>query len=199
MNRILILIGALGLLLAMEPRLLAGSSNKKKDQFTIRIHGEGSSEDGEKFVIPVELLDGRKAHLSIMPLLTEHEVKSVYPFKSPDGSGGAYLRLDGHGSNLLTQYSMEKRGSVLAVMVNGRQAVDVLVDAPVKDGLFVIPRGLTMADEARLVNGFPLMGQENSPSQKKKKQPFSPTDIMIPPKASDLRNASAQPATTTAP
>jgi hypothetical protein len=94
---------------------------------------------------------------------------------------------------------MEKRGSVLAVMVNGRQAVDVVVDAPVKDGLFVIPRGLTMADEARLVNGFPLMGQENSPSQKKKKQPFSPTDIMIPPKASDLRNASAQPATTTAP
>jgi hypothetical protein len=199
MNRILILIGALGLLLAMEPRLLAGSSNKKKDQFTIRIHGEGSAEDGEKFVIPVELIDGRKAYLSIMPLLTEHEVKSVYPFKSPDGSGGAYLRLDGHGSNLLTQYSMEKRGSVLAVMVNGRQAVDVLVDAPVKDGLFVIPRGLTMADEARLVNGFPLMGQENSPSQKKKKQPFSPTDIMIPPKASDLRNASAQPATTTAP
>jgi len=41
------------------------------------------------------------------------------------------------------------------------------------------------------VNAFPLMGQENSKNQKKKKQPFAPANIMLPPKASDLSGASA--------
>jgi hypothetical protein len=176
-----------GLLLLAGPWASAKSS---KEILTIRIHGEGSAEDGDKFTTPVALLDGRKAYLSIMPLLTEHEVKAVCPFKTPDGSGGAYLRLDNHGANLLTQYCLEKRGSMLVVLINGRQVVDVLVDTVVKDGIFVIPSGMTMAEEARLVNAFPLMGQENSAAQKKKKQSSSPRNIMLPPKASDLEKAS---------
>ena len=201
MKQILLVLCVLGLLVALEPQSLAGASNKKKDVFTVRVHGEGSPEDGAKFTVPVVLLDGRQTTLSIMPLLNEHDIKSVYPFKAADGTGGAYLRLDAHGSNLLTQYSIEKMGrsSVLAVMMNGRQVANLVVDAPVRDGIFVVPSGMTMAEEARLVNAFPLMGQENSPAQKKKKQPFSPTNIMLPPKASELRNASAPPPTATAP
>jgi hypothetical protein len=193
MKRIFFLTGTLCLVLALGPCAQAGASNKKKDLLTIRIHGEASPEDGPKFSTPIMLLDGRRAPFSVMPLLTEHEVKTIYPFKAPDGSGGVYLFLDGHGANLLTEYSIEKmgHGSVMAVLVNGRQVIDLLVDAPVRDGRFVIPSGLTMAEEARLVNAFPIYGQENSPAQKKKKQPFSPTDIMLPPKASDLRSASA--------
>jgi hypothetical protein len=172
---------------------IAGSSNKKKDQLSVRIHGESAAEDGDKFSVPLNLLDGRRTALSIMPLLSEHDIQSVYPFKAADGSGGAYLRLDGHGANLLTQYSIEHMGSgkVLAVMIGGRQVADLVVDAPVKDGIFVIPYGLTMAEEARLVNAFPLMGQENAKSQKRKARPFSPTDIILPPKASDVGGASA--------
>ena len=193
MKRILLLLGITALtLIAMSP-VHAGASNKKKDVFTIRIHGEASPEDGEKFSVPVILLDGRKTSLSIMPLLNEHDIKSVYPFKNPDGTGGAYLRLDGHGSNLLTEYSIERmgRGNILAVMVNGRQVTDLVVDKAIRDGIFVSPSGMTMAEEARLVNAFPIMGQENSKSQKKKKQPFSPANIMLPPKATDLSGASA--------
>ena len=189
---LLFVSGILGLLLAGMPSVHAGGSNKKKDLVTIRVHGEASPEDGDKFSVPVTLLNGKKTTLSIMPLLNEHDIKSVYPFKAPDGTGGAYLRLDGHGSNLLTEYSIEKmgRGSILAVMVNGRQVADLVVDAPVRDGIFVIPSGMTMAEEARLVNAFPLMGQEGRKDQKKKRQPFSPTNIMLPPKASDLSGAS---------
>ena len=192
MKQILFVLGVLGLLVVLEPCSQAGSSNKKKDVFTVRVHGEGSPEDGAKFTVPVVLLDGRKTTLSIMPLLSEYDIKGVYPFKAADGTGGSYLRLDTHGANLLTQYSIEKmgRGSVLAVMMNGRQVANLVVDAPVRDGIFVVPSGMTMAEEARLVNAFPLMGQENNPAQKKKKQPFSPTNIMLPPKASELRNAS---------
>jgi len=201
MNRILLSAVLLALPILLAPSASAGSSNKKKDTVTIRVHGEAGQEDGEKFSIPYVLVDGRKTTLSVMPLLSEHDVKSVYPFKAPDGTGGAYLKLDSHGANLLTQFSIEKMGrnAVLAVIVNGRQVADLVVDAPVRDGIFVIPSGMTMVEEALLVNGFPLMGQENSPAQKKKKQPFSPTNIMLPPKASDLRRTSAQPSSPAAP
>lgn len=198
MKRLPIVIGltaSLAVTGLFPAQALAGGSNSKKDAFAIRIHGEGNTEDGEKFSVPVVLLDGRKTTLSIMPLLNEHDIKAVYPFRAPDGSYGAYLRLDFHGSNLLTQYSIEKSGrnSVLAVMVNGRQVVDLMVDKPIRDGIFCIPSGMTLLESAKMANSFPVMGQENSAAQKKKKQPFSPTDIMLPPKASDLRDASAPP------
>ena len=88
----------------------AGTSNKKKDVLSVRIHGEGGAEEGEKFTVPVVLIDGRRAALSIMPLLSEHDIKSVYPFRAAVGSFGIYLRLDPHGANLLTQYSLERMG-----------------------------------------------------------------------------------------
>ena len=170
----------------------AGTSNKKKDVLSVRIHGEGGAEEGEKFTVPVVLIDGRRAALSIMPLLSELDIKSVYPFRAADGSFGIYLRLDPHGANLLTQYSLERMGrnNVLAVMVNGRQVTDVIVDKPVRDGLFCIPQGLTMIEAARFVNAYPVMGQENSKSQKKKNPKFMPSNIMLPPKAADLMGAS---------
>jgi hypothetical protein len=193
MKRILIPCTALALLLALEPTLMAGGSNKKKEELTIRIHGEANPVDGEKFSVPVVLLDGRKTSLAIMPLLSEHDIKSVYPFKAADGSCGAYLRLNPHGTDLLTQYSIENMGrnKILAVLVNGRQTADLIVDKPVRDGVFVIPSGMSMVEAAKLTVAYPEMGQENNPEQKKKKPPFSPKNIMLPPAASDLRNANA--------
>jgi hypothetical protein len=172
--------------------LHAGTSNKKKEVLSVRIHGEGGAEEGEKFTVPVTLLDGRRAALSIMPLLSEHDIKSVYPFRAADGSYGVYLKLDQHGANLLTQYSLERMGrnNVLAVMVNGRQVTDVVVDKPVRDGLFCIPLGLSMIEAARFVNAYPVLGQENAKAQKKKNPKFMPSNIMLPPKPSDLKGAS---------
>jgi len=193
MKRLLFPCAAIAFLLALEPSSMDGGSNKKKDALTIRIHGEASPEDGEKFSVPVILLDGRKTSLSIMPLLSEHDIKSVYPFRAADGSCGAYLRLNPHGTDLLTQYSIENMGrnKVLAVMVNGRQTADLIVDKPVRDGVFVIPSGMTMVEDAKLAIAFPEMGQENNPDQKKKKPSSSPKNIMLPPKAADLQNAAA--------
>jgi hypothetical protein len=192
MNRPLPALCLLGLLLAFAAfpaDLQAGASDKKKEAFSIRIHAEGRPEDGEKFSVPIVLLDGRKTTLSIMPLLNEHDIKAVYPFKTADGTYGAFLRLDGHGANLLTQYSIEKMGAntTLTVFINGRQVISVIVDKPVKDGIFWIPSGMTIMEEARMVNAFPVMGQENAASQKKKKDQFMPKNIMLPPKASDIQ------------
>jgi hypothetical protein len=193
MKRLTLTFAMLGMILAAEPPASAGGSDKKKDALTIRIHGEASPEDGDKFSVPVILLDGRKSTLSIMPLLSEHDIKSVYPFKTPDGSCGAYLKLNAHGSDVLTQYSVENMGrnKVLAVMINGRQVADLIVDKPVQDGLFVIPSGMSMVEDAKLTMAYPLMGQENNPEQKKKRASSSPKNIMLPPKASDLSGATA--------
>jgi hypothetical protein len=176
--------------------LHAGGSGKQKDAVIIRIHGETAQEEGDKFAVPVTLVDGRKTAVSIMPLLSEHDIASVYPFNAPDGSYGSYLKLDQHGANLLTQYSLERTGrnNVLAVMINGRHVIDVLVDKPVRDGIFCIPRGLTIVEAARLVNRFPVTGHEHDKAEKKKKPKFLPTDIMLPPKASDLKGAAGTPA-----
>jgi hypothetical protein len=187
MKRIFVVTGALCLLFASGVSLDAGATKKKKDVLNIRIHGEATPQDGEKFSVPFTLLNGTKTYLSIMPVLSEHEVRSILPFKNPDGSLGVFLYLDAHGANLLAEYSIEKmgRGSMLAVMVNGRQVIDLEVDKPVRDGVVYIPYGLTMEEEARLVNAFPLAGQKG------KKAPLSPTNIMLPPKASDISGASA--------
>jgi hypothetical protein len=184
---------ALVLALALSTGSSPGAaSNKKKDVFTVRIHGEAGQEDGEKFSVPVVLLDGRKTALSIMPLLNEHDIKAIHPVKAPDGSYGAFLVLDPHGSNLLTQYSTEHMGrnTTLTAFVNGRQVISVMVDKPVKDGVFVIPSGMTIVEAARMVNAFPLVGQEKKASERKKR-PSAPVNVMLPPKASDISSPAA--------
>jgi hypothetical protein len=193
---ILPLLMLAGAIAACMPSATAGGSDRKKEALSLRVHGETAMEEGERFAVPVVLLDGRRTAVSIMPLLNERDIRSVSPFRSADGSYGVYLHLDQHGANLLTQYSLEHMGrnSMLVVMVNGRHVTDLLVDKPVRDGIFPIPAGLTIVEAARFSNAFPIAGREKSASEKKKKAGFMPADIMLPPKASDLKGASAVPA-----
>ena len=171
----------------------AGGSDKKKNALSLRIHGETGAEEGEKFAVPVTLLDGRRTAVSIMPLLSEHDIRSVFPFHAQDGTYGVYLTLDGHGANLLTSYSVEHMGrnNVLVVMLDGRHVTDIIVDKPVCDGVFPISGGLTIVEAAKFVNAYPVTGHEREKSQKGKKPKFQPGNIMLPPKAADLQGATA--------
>ena len=180
---------------AWMPSASAGGSDRKKEELSFRVHGETAMEEGEKFAVPVALLDGRRTAVSIMPLLNEHDIRSVSPFHAQDGSYGVYLHLDQHGANLLTQYSLEHMGrnSVLVVMVNGRHVTDLLVDKPVRDGIFAIPGGMTIVEAAKFANAFPIAGRENTKAEKKKRPGFMPSNIMLPPKASDLRGVPPAP------
>lgn len=130
-----------------------------------------------------------------MPLLNEHDIRAVSPFHATDGSYGIYLLLDQHGANLLSQYSLEHmgRGKELVVMLNGRHVTDLVVDKPVRDGIFPIPSGLSIIEAAKIANAYPIAGQEKNKAQKQKKEPFMPSNIMLPPKASDLQGANPAP------
>jgi hypothetical protein len=188
-----LLLLSLAVILAAAPAARAGGSDRKKEVFSVRVHGEAGQEEGEKFCVPVVLLDGRKTSVSIMPLLSEHDVRSVQPFHAADGTYGVYLTLTPHGANLLSEYSIENmgRGKELAVMVGGRHVVDLVVDKQVRDGLFPIPSGLTILEAGRFATTFPITGMEKRASERRKKEPFLPSNIMPLPRASDLRGAAS--------
>lgn len=143
---------------------LAGA---KKPVLDLRIHAEGTEAEAPTFAIPATLLDGRPAFLQRMPLVSQSEVDSVYPFQAADGSGGIYLKLDPHGSRLLQQHTMSRQGQLLVVMLNGRMVSNLLVDRPINDGIVCIPRSLSGEDIALLTTSFPVLGEEGKGKKKR--------------------------------
>ncbi len=131
----------------------------KKPVVELRIHGEGIAAEAPTFAFPATLLNGRETFLSRMPLITQREIHSVFPFAAADGSQGVYLKLDNHGSGLLKQHTMERSGRLLAVFFNGRQVSNLVVDRPVNDGIVSIPRGLDSAEVELLTSAYPVIGE----------------------------------------
>ena len=149
---------------------------KKQSAVAVRFYAEGGAEGGD-FSQPVELLNPkRKTFMQSMPLVTEREILSFYPFQARDNSGtfGASFRLDAHGSNLLSEHTMSRRGSYILAYFNGRHVVDLYVDRAVTDGVITIPSGLSANDISLLEISFPLMGHEKEKPAQKPKPPKAP-------------------------
>jgi hypothetical protein len=126
----------------------------------VRIHALGTAAEAPTFAIPATLLNGTPVFLARMPLLSQREIKAVYPFVAADGSHGTYFKVDNHGTRLLHQHTMSRRGELLVVLLNGRQVSNLLVDRVIDDGIITIPRGLSADDLAVLTSVFPVLGQE---------------------------------------
>lgn len=150
------------LLLGLCAAALLCTGGAKKPAVELRIHGEGIAAEAPTFAFPATLLNGRETFLSRMPLITQREIRSVFPFAAADGSQGIYLKLDNHGSSLLQQHTMERSGRLLAVFINGRQVSNLVVDRPVTDGIVSIPRGLDASEVELLTTAFPVMGETGS-------------------------------------
>jgi len=154
--RLLVVVGALA--------CVAGA---KKPVLDLRIHAQGTEAEAPTFAIPATLLNGTPTFLQRMPLITQSEIESIYPFAAADGSQGVYLKLGQHGSRLLQQHSMSQQGQLLVVMLNGRMVSNLLVDRPITDGIVCIPRALTQEDIALLTSAFPIIGQEGKSKKKR--------------------------------
>ncbi len=74
-----------------------------------------------------------------------------------DGSMRCVFKLDPGGTQKLDSVSVEKRGTSLVAVVNGRQVTDMLIDQRVSDGIIMIPGGLSDPDIRSLVKKFPVM------------------------------------------
>jgi hypothetical protein len=149
--------------------LCAGESNQS-NEVQVRLHTEGLEQEGPTFVVPVTLTNPpKKTFLRKVPIITERDIVSFYPFAAADGSIGCYFKLDADGGHKLHQHSVEKLDTVVVAMINGRVATTMMVDKQVKDGILPIPSGFLPIEVVKLQTKFPIMGKEKEFDEQKKK------------------------------
>jgi len=112
-----------------------------------RVHAEANPNDTAAFSASVPaLFSGKRVAIERAPRLSERDVVAFYPYSTKDGSNGALFQLDEHGRVTLDALSVEQRGRLLFVLVNGRPIAQLEVDQRVSDGRIYIASGLTKAD-----------------------------------------------------
>jgi len=141
------------------PALMAGG--KKPLPVTIRLHGEGQAKDGSSFVAEVAVTAlNKKIYITKVPVISERDIKAFLPFPAADGSVGAYFQVDYHGADKLSQFSLENRGKIAVVTVNGRVAAAMRVE-PVNDRILYVPSGILPMEIVQLGKKYPVIGRES--------------------------------------
>ena len=162
-------------LLGLAPVLLH-AGEKKLPPVTVRLHGEGNEKEGASFVSQIELkVPAKKIFIRKVPVITERDIKSFYPFPAQDGTVGAYFRLDPHGTDKLQQFTIEDRGRLSVVLVNGRVACALQVTKVVADGILYVASGFLPDEIPRLAAKYPVIGREAEFGKKPKpEKPLAP-------------------------
>lgn len=141
--------------------LLATSATGKDRHCTFRIHAEANPNDTATFSSSVRaLFSGKQVAIERMPRLSERDVVAFYPYPAGDGNFGALFQLDDHGRLALDALSIERRSSLVFVLINGRAITELQVDRRVDDGRIYIASGLTKADIDLMKKDWRLIGQK---------------------------------------
>src|SRR5438105_11979735 len=132
-----------------------------KDRHCIfRVHAEANPNDTPVFSSSVRALySGKQVAIERMPRLSERDVVAFFPYATGDGSYGALFQLDEHGRVALDALSVERRGGLLFVIINGRPVTELQIDKRVSDGRIYIASGLTKADIDLMKKDLGLIGQ----------------------------------------
>jgi hypothetical protein len=139
---------------------LAISATGKDRHCTFRVHAEANPNDTAIFSSSIRaLFSGKQVAIERMPRLSERDVVAFYPYPTADGSYGALFQLDDHGQLALDALSIERRGSLLFVLINGRAITELQIDRRVSDGRIYIASGLTKADIDLMKKDWRLIGQ----------------------------------------
>jgi hypothetical protein len=139
---------------------LAISATGKDRHCTFRVHAEANPNDTAIFSSSIRaLFSGKQVAIERMPRLSERDVVAFYPYPAGDGNYGALFQLDEHGRLALDALSIERRGSLLFVLMNGRAITELQVDRRVSDGQIYIASGLTKADIDLMKKDWRLIGQ----------------------------------------
>lgn len=127
----------------------------------LRLHMEANLHNTLAFATSVPAkVSGRDAAIEQAARITEADVTAFYPYHAADGSYGALVQLDEHGRMMLEALSIERRGSLLFVFVNGRPITELQIDKRVSDGKIYIASGLTEADIKLMKKDWRLIGQK---------------------------------------
>jgi hypothetical protein len=140
--------------------LFAISVAGKDRHCTFRVHAEANPKDTSTFASSVRaLFSGKQVVIERMPRLSERDVVAFYPYSAGNGNYGALFQLDEHGRLALDALSIERRGSLLFVLINGRPVTELQVDRRVSDGQIYIASGLTKSDIELMKKDWRLIGQ----------------------------------------
>ncbi len=141
--------------------LLTISATGKDRHCIFRVHAEANPNDTATFSRSVRaLFSGKQVAIERMPRLSERDVVAFYPYSAGDGNYGALFQLDEHGRLALDAVSIERRGSLLFVLINGRLVTELQIDRRVSDGRIYIASGLTQADIDLMKKDWRLIGQQ---------------------------------------
>jgi len=112
-----------------------------------RVHAEANAHDSGSFAASATAgASGKQVPIERIASISENDVTAFSAYQAPDGSFGALLHLDDHGREVLDALSVERRGTLLFIFMNGRQLTELQIDKRVTDGQIYIPSGLTPAD-----------------------------------------------------
>lgn len=141
--------------------LFAISVSGKDAHCVFRVHVEANANDGASFSSSVPaLFSGKRVAIEKIARLSEQDVVAIYPYSAKDGSYGALFQLDEHGRIALDALSIEKRGQLLFILVNGRAVAELQIDQRVSDGRVYIASGLTKADIDSMKKCWRLIGEK---------------------------------------
>src|SRR5438128_12172475 len=115
----------------------------------LRLHMEANLHDTAAFATSVRAkFSGQDVAIERVARISESDVTAFYPYHAADRTYGALLQLDDHGRMTLEALSIERRGSLLFVFVNGRSITELEIDKRISDGKIYISSGLSEADIA---------------------------------------------------
>ncbi len=176
----LALLAALASVAAFVTPADASGSKKRDPTIAIRFHAQEAGYD-PTFAAKVKVGNPpQEITVEKIPMISEKDIVSFYPYRASDGSYSAVLKLDRHGEATLEAISSEKRGSLLVLLVNGRPIMSILIDKIIRDGIIFIPSGLTEANIKSMGASFSVLGQpEGKPG--KKAPPAEPDDSITAP------------------
>src|SRR5436853_4388310 len=132
----------------------------KQRHCTFRLHAQANPRDTEVFATSVRAqVSGKNVAIEKMPWISERDVIAFSSYPAANGTSGALLQLDEHGLVVRDTLSVERRGSLLFVFINGRPITELEIDKPVSDGKINLPSGLTSADIELMKKDWRMIGQ----------------------------------------
>ena len=132
----------------------------KQRHCTFRVHAQANPHDTDVFSIPARTTaSGKDVAVEKLPWITEHDIMAFSPYPAQDRTFGALFQLDEHGQVVLDTLSVEHRGRLLFIFINGRMITELQIDKRVSDGKIYIPFGLTAADVELMKKQWRLLGE----------------------------------------
>jgi hypothetical protein len=119
----------------------------KQRHCTLRLHTEANENDGAVFSTKIRSpFSGKTAVIEKIPAISENDVVAFQFYPAADGTYGALFELNDHGRLGLDALSIDRRGTLLFIFVNGRPVAELQIDRRVSDGKIYIASGLSSND-----------------------------------------------------